>query len=41
MTVNDFQYLIKQGIPEVLPEAQAYDLNTNHAPVRKDVFLCD
>lgn len=38
MTVNDFQYLIKQGIPEVLPEAQAYDLNTNHAPVRKDVL---
>ncbi len=38
MTVNDFQKLIKQGIPEILPELQAYDLSANHAPVRKDVL---
>ncbi len=38
MTVNDFKNLIKQGIPDILPEPQAYDVNANHAPVRKDIL---
>lgn len=37
-TYNDFQLQILQGIPDVLPEPQAYDPNINHAPRRKDIL---
>ena len=29
---------IKQGIPDILPEAKAYDPAINHAPIRKDIL---
>ncbi len=35
MTKEEFQKLIKQGIPEQLPEPKPYDPNVNHAPVRR------
>lgn len=34
----DFKTAILQGIPEQLPEMPAYDLNVNHAPVRKKIL---
>jgi urocanate hydratase len=36
--INDFQKQILQGIPEILPDPQAYDSNINHAPKRKDIL---
>ncbi|MFH1160678.1 MAG: urocanate hydratase [bacterium] len=33
-----FQEEILQGIPNELPEAQPYDPNLNHAPIRKDIL---
>ncbi|MBO7139300.1 MAG: urocanate hydratase [Prevotella sp.] len=38
MTHEEFIKDIRQGIPETLPEAQAYDPNVNHAPKRKDIL---
>lgn len=38
MTPTDFQNSIKQGIPGELPALRAYDKDTNHAPVRKDIL---
>ncbi|MCF8373651.1 MAG: urocanate hydratase [Bacteroidales bacterium] len=38
MTNKEFQSLILQGIPEVLPEPKAYDPNINHAPKRKAIL---
>lgn len=39
--MTDFQKDIIQGIPNVLPEPQAYDLSINHAPKRKDILSLD
>ena len=36
MTTTDFQQAILQGIPNELPNPKPYDININHAPVRKD-----
>ena len=33
-----FKEEIIQGIPEQLPEKQAYDPEINHAPVRKNIL---
>ena len=38
MTTNDFKQVILQGIPNILPETQPYDLSVNHAPKRKDIL---
>ncbi|PKP35532.1 MAG: urocanate hydratase [Bacteroidetes bacterium HGW-Bacteroidetes-17] len=36
--MNDFQQAIKRGIPDTLPDLQAYNPKVNHAPVRKDIL---
>lgn len=36
--MNDFQQAIINGIPDVLPDVQEYNLKVNHAPVRKDIL---
>ena len=41
MTHEEFIEDIRQGIPEILPEAQAYDPNVNHAPKRKDILTTE
>ncbi len=33
-----FKETILQGIPDQLPEIREYDININHAPVRKDIL---
>lgn len=38
MEQKEFKNLIMQGIPDELPSAGVYDLNANHAPVRKDIL---
>lgn len=38
MNLYEFQEDIRRGIPEELPEPQAYDHKTNHAPRRKDIL---
>ena len=38
MTLEQFQADIRAGIPDILPEPQAYDPNINHAPKRKDIL---
>jgi len=38
MTAFDFQKLISQGIPEILPDAKPFDESLNHAPKRKDIL---
>ena len=38
MTNKEFQSLILQGIPEVLPEPKVYNPNINHAPKRKAIL---
>jgi urocanate hydratase len=38
MTKEDFQRIILQGIPEVLPAAKAWDPSVNHAPKRKQIL---
>ncbi len=38
MTKEEFQSEIRLGIPDYLPEAQAYDPQINHAPKRKDIL---
>jgi urocanate hydratase len=35
---EEFQRLIRQGIPIQLPESKAYDTTVNHAPKRKDIL---
>lgn len=37
-TATSFQNQIRTGIPEELPAPKAYDVNINHAPVRKDIL---
>ncbi len=39
MTASEFKKLVAEGIPEELPDPELYDLNINHAPVRKDILL--
>ncbi len=41
MISNKFQKTVLQGIPDELPEPQAYDKNVNHAPVRKDILSAE
>jgi urocanate hydratase len=36
--MNDFKKEVLEGIPEELPELQAYDQNISHAPRRKDIL---
>ena len=38
MTIEQFQAVIRGGIPDTLPELQAYDFAINHAPKRKDIL---
>lgn len=38
MDLKNFQKAIQQGIPDELPEMPAFDKNSNHAPVRKDIL---
>ncbi len=38
MTLKEFQADICAGIPQVLPEPQAYDTTISHAPKRKDIL---
>lgn len=38
MDLAIFQNLIRQGIPDLLPELKAFDSSLNHAPKRK-IFL--
>jgi len=38
MTKEEFQKLILQGIPDVLPAAKAWDSTVNHAPKRKQIL---
>jgi len=37
----NFKEQIKQGIPEILPEAKIYEKDINHAPKRKDILSLD
>jgi len=39
--MNNFQQQIIQGIPDVLPNTQAYNTKINHAPKRKDILSED
>ncbi|MDD3741168.1 MAG: urocanate hydratase [Bacteroidales bacterium] len=38
MSKEEFQKLILQGIPSVLPAPADYDANINHAPIRKQIL---
>jgi urocanate hydratase len=38
MDQSEFKKSILQGIPDILPELQQYDININHAPKRKDIL---
>ncbi len=38
ITLDEFQRLIRQGIPDELPEPKPWDNNLNHAPRRKDIL---
>ena len=39
--LDNFRDLILEGIPKVLPQKKNYDLNINHAPIRKDILSVD
>jgi urocanate hydratase len=39
MSLTDFRNAIAQGIPDMLPDMQAFDKEVNHAPVRKDILI--
>lgn len=41
MTLEEFRADIRAGIPDSLPELQAYDPDINHAPKRKDILTPD
>ena len=41
MTLEEFQAEIRAGIPDYLPEPQAYDTSINHAPKRKDILTTE
>lgn len=38
MTTADFQSLIRQGIPDILPAPKSFDHTINHAPKRKKIL---
>ena len=38
MNVQEFQNIIKQGIPSELPAPKAYPAGANRAPKRKDIL---
>jgi urocanate hydratase len=38
MTIRSFQEQVREGIPDVLPPAKAYDPTVSHAPRRKDIL---
>jgi len=38
MATNAFKEVLLQGIPASLPALQPYDMQVNHAPVRKDIL---
>ena len=39
--LENFRNFILEGIPKVLPKKKKYDLNINHAPIRKDILCND
>jgi urocanate hydratase len=39
--LDNFRNFILEGIPKVLSEKKEYDLNINHAPIRKDILSID
>ena len=39
--LDNFRNFILEGIPKVLPKKKKYDLNINHAPIRKDILSID
>ncbi len=39
--MKEFQQAIIQGIPDVLPQPQAWETNINHAPKRKDILTVE
>lgn len=39
--MSDFKNSILTGIPKILPEKKEYDINVNHAPIRKDCLTRD
>jgi len=41
MNLTEFQKQILAGIPEILPQAKAYDPEINHAPIRKDILRAE
>ena len=41
MTLQEFQADLRCGIPNVLPEPQAYDNSVSHAPKRKDILSAE
>ncbi len=41
MNLNEFQKLISQGIPNVLPEPRTYPAGVNQAPKRKDILSAE
>ena len=41
MTLDAFRKEITEGIPNIVPETQAYDVTINHAPKRKEVLSTD
>lgn len=41
MTKEQFIADIRAGIPDTLPELQAYDTNINHAPKRKEILTAE
>lgn len=41
MTKEQFIADIRAGIPDILPEPQAYDTTINHAPKRKDILTSE
>lgn len=41
MTKEEFIADIRAGIPDILPEPQAYDNTINHAPKRKDILTIE
>ncbi|MFW6226637.1 MAG: urocanate hydratase, partial [Bacteroidota bacterium] len=39
--ITEFQHLIRQGIPDELPEAKPLDISLNHAPKRKEILTSE
>ncbi len=41
ITLQQFQDLIRRGIPDELPEPKSFESSLNHAPVRKDILTLE